>query len=194
MHIGGSNVCRLSPAAIMACGSFADKNGMAYDCYTNYTAGKIGCAPNAKWGPSPKELARSGTGVMAMEWTEDFIRIFHLKKEPNDLARNAPDPDSWPASAIVSYYPFKASEETCPDYKKMISPQNVILNMAMCGDWAGHYGWTHDLGCELQGALRTRRPLATCNEYVLSEGASKDLVENANMNISYVKVFTPAYR
>jgi len=192
VHIGGGNICNLSHAAIAACNdSFTDKNNMGYDCTTDYSKFQLGCAPNTRWGPSPADLAKAGPGVMVMEWTEDFIRIFHLDEEPADLARDAPAPDTWPTSALVSYYPFKASAATCPDYKTMLSPQNVILNLATCGDYAGGYDWTHDLGCQVQGDKATGRLGATCAEYVVTEGASEHFRENANMNISYVKVFTP---
>ena len=169
----------------------ADKNGMQNNCYTNYSQNKLGCAPNSKWGPSPTSLAASA-GIIAMEWTSDFIKVFHFGKdvEPPGLAMDAPLPSQW-SNALVAYYPFSASARTCPSYKSMLGPQNVIINIAMCGDWAGNYGWWTSKTCIAEGVLSGGGLHPTCDKYIVSELGSKHLSKNANLNMSYVKVYTP---
>ena len=49
-------------------------------------------------------------------------------------------PDAWD-NYVISYYPFAASESvapgTCPDPHDVMAKQHLILNIGMCGDWAG---------------------------------------------------------
>jgi len=190
VHVGGNNTCALSEAAIDRCGKFTDMNGMENNCYTNYSQGKLGCAPN-NWTPSPTELA-SAPGTIAMEWTADFIKVFHFgnEDEPAGLAENKPTPTAW-SRGLVAYYPLSASHETCPSYKTMLGPQNVIINLAMCGDWAGNYGWWSDTPCVAEGVISGGGFHPTCDKYIVSDLASKNLVNHGNFNMSYVKVFTP---
>jgi len=190
VHIGGNNTCSLSGAAIDRCGHFTDMNGMGNNCFTNYSQGKLGCAPN-NWSPSPTKLAEA-PGTIAMEWSEDFIKVFHFGEHdvPVGLAGDKPTPSLW-GEGLVAYYPFAASEETCPSYKNMLGPQNVIINLAVCGDWAGNYGWWSDTPCLAEGVLAGGGLHPTCDKYIVSDLATKNLARNANFNMSYVKVFTP---
>ena len=112
------------------------------DCETDYLAGKMGCGPvsprafrsGVEWADSP--------GVIAMEWTPEHIKVFYFPQDeiPRDLSAEAPDPDSWD-DYITGYFPFGASERanpgSCPDYTRLLEPQTLVLNIALCGEWAG---------------------------------------------------------
>ena len=53
---------------------------------------------------------------------------------PADLVADDPKPAGWDAGRLWSYYPLGGS--SCPG-KASLGAQNLVLNMAFCGQWAG---------------------------------------------------------
>eukprot|EP00435_Cladocopium_sp_Y103_P073635 s36_g44.t1 len=95
-HTGGS--CTLDPSKVNEYGSMPDRtwagwtdrtgrNKMNYDCVTNYPD-RLGCAPN-KWMKSAQNWAQS-PGVLATQWTEDFIKLFYIPEHeiPQERVQN----------------------------------------------------------------------------------------------------------
>lgn len=151
-HTGGAKGspiqkrCKLDDAIVRRCSS--DKfpletghRGIGLDCETDFDVSKMGCGPvsprvrksGVEWAASP--------GVVAMEWTPEHIKVFYFPEDeiPPDLIHETPKPDTWD-DHISAYFPFGASERAspgaCPDYMRLLEPQTLILNIALCGDWA----------------------------------------------------------
>jgi hypothetical protein len=131
------------------CGARSIESSTFGQCYTDYAANQaslpmeLGCAPN-KHGVklTGDDWNYKMPGVLAAEWTEDFVKIFYIPDDamPQDLLNDAPQPDTWD-QYVVSYYPFAASEAqtpgNCPEPERVLGPQHLILNIGLCGDWAG---------------------------------------------------------
>eukprot|EP00900_Chrysochromulina_parva_P005696 jgi/Chrpa1/15127/Chrysochromulina_OHIO_Genome00021448-RA len=151
-HTGGARGsghhkrCKLDDASVRRCSSDRfpldiGHRGTYLDCETDYPNKKMGCGPvspkvymsGVGWAASP--------GLIAMEWTPEHIKVFYFPEDeiPLDLKEGAPRPDSWD-DFISGYFPFGLSERahpgSCPDYMRLLEPQTVILNIALCGDWA----------------------------------------------------------
>mmetsp|Transcript_79210 Transcript_79210/g.222070 ORF Transcript_79210/g.222070 Transcript_79210/m.222070 type:complete len:155 (-) Transcript_79210:147-611(-) len=154
-----------------------------------------------------------------MERTADFAKIFFIPEGeiPQDVSEEAPRPEGW-NRWLIAYYPFAASPG-CPDPDDVMGPQQFILSIAFCGDWASKvWGdsptctqtgpvynetatknkWPIDLA---EGQCRAVDPLAEyapaedcCTQYIADEeeefGTSEELQETAFFNISWFKVFT----
>jgi hypothetical protein len=153
-HVGQSNRCQLNSAELNKPGCAAipdaeyDFTGH-YDCITAYPE-HIGCAPNKLPLLSGQELA-SQPSVVAVEWTEDYIKIFRIPEAeiPNDLNSNIPQPDTWD-QWVVTYYPFAASERSvpgsCPNPANLMAAQQIVISLGFCGDWASKV-WINSTMC-----------------------------------------------
>lgn len=207
-HTGDANTCRLDPGVVNACRAMPDTNGMGYDCTTRYPD-KLGCAPNTL--PLlPGELwAREG-GVVAVQWTESFVKVFHIPEAelPEGIDGDAPDPNSW-GRWLVSFYPFAASEArapgSCPSPQDVMAPQQLVLNINMCGDWAGKiwnisgscvnvHGPAYPSECRAVDPLKEYDPQHDCcTQFIYDKedkyGAEAYLRERAYFNVSWIKVF-----
>lgn len=103
------------------------------DCF-NQTNGNQGCIvqenkPNS-YGAG---FASIGGGAVAMRWdSTNGIQIWYFPRGsiPADLSTTSPNPDGWgPPSAD---YP----QSSC-DTSKFFSPQHLILDITLCGNFAG---------------------------------------------------------
>merc|ERR1719188_1802389 len=92
VHMGPG--CTLKRDLVNKYGSMPDRNEMDYNCLTHYPT-NLGCAPN-KWMKTGREWANS-PGVVALEWTEDFLKMFYIPKWeiPHDLESDQPDTSTW---------------------------------------------------------------------------------------------------
>jgi len=205
MHTGKSNTCKLSKEDVNKCGTMSDDNGMGYNCDTNYTSGELGCAPNYDKGTRTGESWNEGPGVFAVEWTEELIRIFQIPHDeiPDDLLSDAPQPNTWD-KWVVSYFPLAASERrnpgSCSDPGNVLQAQQLILNIGLCGDWAGGTwapvpfstpNWQHWSWQKLSGKCSSRKysaPDDCCTQFVSDRGIDS-YFDNAFFNISSVKVY-----
>lgn len=72
-----------------------------------------------------------GGGVFAHLWDSNGIRIWHFARSdiPQDISAGNPNPSGWgtPAAVIA---PAKCDMTKFHDH-------NLIINIALCGDWAG---------------------------------------------------------
>jgi len=186
--------CTLNQKATNVYGYEKDYNRMDYNCYTHYPK-LLGCAPN-KWVRSGQAWANS-PGVVAMEWTEDALKLFFIPEGsiPADLNSDAPRPDQW-EQWLFSYYPFK--ESGCS--ADVMQAQQIIMQIGFCGDWASKV-WGDSGSCKgvVQGC-RSVDPLAEyapeqdcCTKYIFDEGGQHGtdayLEDRAFFNISYMKIY-----
>ncbi|THC87419.1 hypothetical protein EYZ11_013134 [Aspergillus tanneri] len=125
------------------------------DCFyeaptQHYNAGcSIDAPSNRSFGMGFNE---EGGGVYAVEWTEIGIKMWFFPRGqiPSDLACGSEsiDPKSWGRPTAM----FKGK---C-DFPSHFGPQQIVINTAFCGDWAGQVWGTSD--CARLGS--------TCEDYV----------------------------
>jgi len=226
LHLGADAVCTLDADAIADCGNFVDKNSMQYHCETEYfprdangdgtpdRAATYGCASNdfGSW-PTVRETLNPGPGAVVVEWTEDAIKIWHFPEAeiPTDLIADDPRPAGWDNARLWSYYPLDLS--TCPG-KASLGAQNLVLNMAFCGQWAGaNWKEAHDDGtaptlhqellntvfpdlfgqsCATEHGMGGHElPEDACTAHVLDEVASAHLERTGFFNLTHIKIFAP---
>jgi len=181
--------CTLNSAAVNKYGYQPDKNKMNYDCYTNYPK-HLGCAPN-KWVHSGASWANT-PGVVAMEWTEDFLKLFFIPE--HEIPAGEPRPETWDRW-LFSYYPFK--ESGCHD---VMQAQQIVMQIGFCGDWASKV-WDQSASCKhLTHNCRSVDPLAEyapqqdcCTQFIWDQGGEHGtdnyLAHRAFFNISYMKIY-----
>lgn len=99
-------------------------------------AGNAGCGVNApdavSYGPP---FNSNGGGWYALERTEDFFKVWFWPRNeitPWDVSNSSPIviPEHW--GTPVAYFPNKFC-----DLAKKFGPNNIIINLTLCGDWAG---------------------------------------------------------
>ncbi|GAA5838567.1 hypothetical protein JCM3766R1_006014 [Sporobolomyces carnicolor] len=89
---------------------------------------------NASYGAG---FAQNGGGVFAAELSSDAISVWFFPRAqiPSDLRDSSavPDPSSW--GAPTAYYP----QSGC-NINQYFAAQQLTINIALCGDWAGQPG------------------------------------------------------
>jgi len=101
-------------------------------------AGNAGCGVTApdvvSYGPP---FNSNGGGWYALERTEDFLKVWfwprnNLKSPPLDVSLGTffVDTDFW--GTPVANFP-----NTLCDLDAKFGPNNIIINLTLCGDWAG---------------------------------------------------------
>jgi len=166
---------------------------MIVSCYTNYTSNQLGCMP-----PQVRkdgEWYAKNPGVIALLWDASGITSFHIPESeiPADLESNAPKPNTWKDAWRMAFMPFDA--ETCVDIAR---PQEIVLNIAICGDWAGN-SWFACEECKATGYLPdycipghvTEPATDCCTLYISNPSAEEALKSKAFFDIDYIKVFEP---
>jgi hypothetical protein len=185
--------CMLDGAKLAHCMSGKPIGGSGpHNCNTNYFQGLLGCRP--------QQVQRTGEwysknpGVLAAAWDESGVTVYHIPNDkiPDDLANEAPKPETW-SDFVLAHLPF--NKETCQDVAK---PQEIVLNIALCGDWAGNAwfrspaarrtGYTH--GCS---AILSNPKADCCSQFVTENTprVNNYMQNRAYFDIDYIKVFTP---
>jgi hypothetical protein len=206
VHTGNSNHCKLNPQLVEQCGEMPDSNGMGFDCYTNYGQNRLGCAPTTFAGRREPEYWSSHPGALAVEWTERFMKVFYFDEEniPADLDSGTPQPNTWDEKWVISYFPFAGSNEAnpgdCPNPADILGPQEIIMNLELCGDWAGS-GWSpqdDDPGASDWRGKRDRGECQVsnyhhaadcCGNYIGQPEMNDYLHNNAYWDVEYLRVF-----
>jgi len=206
LHTGAKNHCKLSAHEVTKCMEMPDSNGMDYNCYTNYGKGQLGCAPTTFAGQRPPEYWSDHPGALAIEWTERFLKVYYFDEAniPDDLDSETPTPEAWDEKWIISYFPFAASNEEhpgwCPNPENVMGPQQLILNIELCGDWAGSkwQPWDQDPYASEWRGKRDRGECKVhgyhtgndcCGNYLGQSKMDKYLDKHAFFDISYLKIF-----
>mmetsp|Transcript_56631 Transcript_56631/g.132048 ORF Transcript_56631/g.132048 Transcript_56631/m.132048 type:complete len:371 (-) Transcript_56631:228-1340(-) len=188
--------CSLSAARMEKCMNMpgVDSQG-ELGCYTNYSSNQLGC--------EPKQIKRNGQwfsnnpGVIATVWDGSGVYVYHIPEAeiPPDLANETPNPHTW-QRWLISFMPF--DPETCMDIAK---PQEIVLNIALCGDWAGGAWLTSDLAKRttflppycIPGHV-SEPATDCCTIFMSSPTAEEYLKTHAYFDIDYIKVFEPEGR
>eukprot|EP00434_Breviolum_minutum_P002787 symbB.v1.2.002449.t1/scaffold99.1/size346285/5 len=164
------------------------------NCNTNYWKNLFGCRP--------RQVQKTGhwyatnPGVIAAAWDDDGITVYHIPEHriPADLKDDKPRPEGWGEFA-VAYLPME--HHSCKD---IAQPQEIVLNIALCGDWAGNgwfrsgeargTGFTH--GC---GPLIFEPTKDCCTRFATSrDHRIEDMFrKQAYFDIDYLKVFSPVH-
>lgn len=82
-----------------------------------------------------------GGGVTAVEWRSEGIRVWQFARDgiPDDITDNSPDPSTW--GTATADFP-----DTGCDIDTHFKNQSIIINIDLCGDWAGSDVYT-EAGC-----------------------------------------------
>ncbi|KAF7310530.1 GH16 domain-containing protein [Mycena chlorophos] len=122
----------------------------------------------------------NGGGVYAMLWISSGISVFFWERQsiPSDITAGAPQPKTWGLPA--AHWP--ASD--CNPWKYFYT-HVVIVNTALCGDWAGS-AWTSTGAAGQSQSCATRTGYSTCAAFVQNEGAS---FAEAYWEITSVKLY-----
>ncbi|GAA5929365.1 glycoside hydrolase family 16 protein [Sporobolomyces koalae] len=114
-------------------------NGLLQSTNCDYTVNaNQGCTftdtRNASYGAG---FAASGGGMFVGELSSDAISVWFFPRAqiPSDLRdpNSTPDPSTW--GAPTAYYP----QSNC-NINQYFAPQQLTINIALCGDWAGQPG------------------------------------------------------
>jgi len=206
VHTGSSNHCKLSSKLVEQCGEMFDSNNMGYDCYTNYGQNRLGCAPTTYAGQREPEYWSSNPGAMVVEWTDRFMKVFYFEEAdiPDDLDSATPQPDTWDEKWVIAYFPFAGSNEEnpgdCPNPADVLGPQEIIMNLELCGDWAGNAWspWDNDPFAEEWRGKRDRGECQVsgyhhagdcCSNYLGQTKMNDYLRNNSYWDVEYLKVF-----
>jgi hypothetical protein len=205
LHTGSVNRCKLDPREVNKCRRMPDANNMSYNCQTLYRPEDplLGCGPNHASGHRTGRSWSKTPGVVAVEWVNEFVKVFFFPEQeiPADLSIGKPQPNTWD-KYIISFFPFASSEArspgSCP--KDPLQPQKLLLNIELCGDWAGHTFRAYK-GMPKQQEWQDKIALGQCirSHYAGSDDCCTNYVAQPELddyfkataffNISWVKVF-----
>jgi len=186
--------CSLSRRKLEECMSGRENvdNDAKLGCYTNYTSNELGC-----WSQQVRRTGKwfaENPGVIAVAWDASGVSVFQIPEAeiPIDLRSNTPRPNSW-SKWLIAFLPFEPA--SCIDIAK---PQEIVLNIALCGDWAGGAWWkSHE--ARSTGFVppycipgNVKEPATDCCTIFMSHPTSeKYLKTRAYFDIEYIKVFEP---
>ncbi|GAA5854162.1 hypothetical protein JCM5353_002715 [Sporobolomyces roseus] len=140
----------------------------------NFNSGCTATDPNpASYGEA---FAAAGGGMWATEFASEGIKIWFFTRSevPSDLSSNASsvDPTSWGTPT------FYVPDSSC-NIAEYFSAQHLVIDITLCGDWAGQNATLAQTGCAL-----TTQPLCY-TQYVLDAAN----YENAYFEIPSVRVY-----
>jgi len=187
--------CNMSEKKLKACTKTMSDvdDSQVLSCYTNYSGNELGCMPpqvrkNGEW-------FSKNPGAIALVWDANGIISFHIPEAeiPADLESDTPKPNTWKDSWRMAFMPFE--EKTCQNVAR---PQEIVLNIALCGDWASNTFFPCD-ECRETGYTPnycipghvTEPATDCCTLYISNPTAEKPLKDHAYFDITYVKVYTP---
>ncbi|GAA5841379.1 hypothetical protein JCM11251_006168 [Rhodosporidiobolus azoricus] len=139
------------------------------NCFA-YANSNSGCGVSEPSANSYGEaFARNGGGVWVTEFGKDGVEMWFFERQsvPSDLSDPSatPDPSTWPNPSMA------VSSSSC-NVANYFAPQHVVLNIALCGDWAGNPAVMNQTGCPITAN--------TCyDSYVLS---------SSNYNEAYFEI------
>jgi len=123
-----------SPGCTMPDGRAQTGTVTSEDCNTADNSNQ-GCGVQApstnSYGPA---FNSNGGGWYAMERTDDFLKVWFWARNgdspPSDIGAGSLDTDNW--GEPTAYFP-----NTDCDIASHFSENNIIINLTLCGDWAG---------------------------------------------------------
>jgi hypothetical protein len=136
--------------------------------------GTVGCVIEGQQGSYGTSFNKQGGGVYAMQWTEQFVKIWFFPRAsiPTSITKGAPD---------VSQFgtPMALVEDGC-DVGNSFKAQSFVFDVTFCGDWAGGvYGQS---GCPMSGSDSSQ----SCINYVAKNPTA---FEQTYWEINSVKIY-----
>ncbi|KAF3942318.1 hypothetical protein ABW19_dt0206425 [Dactylella cylindrospora] len=138
----------------------------------NSTNNNEGCAVRGPVSSYGEELNDNGGGVFAMEWRTAGIRIWFFARAsvPSDITNEAPDPSTW-GTATADFPSTKC------DINSHFQNHKIIINISLCGDWAGATSvYTDEYNCP-----------GNCTSYVANNPSA---FQTAYWSINSIKVYS----
>ncbi|KAJ5346299.1 hypothetical protein N7541_008781 [Penicillium brevicompactum] len=116
--------------------------------------GTVGCVIEGHKGSYGTSFNGQGGGVYALEWTDEFLKIWYFSRSsiPASIKSGKPDVTQFGT-------PMALVEESC-DVANAFKSQSFIFDVTFCGDWAG--GVFGDSGCPATDADSFK----SCHNYV----------------------------
>ncbi|KAI0344086.1 putative laminarinase [Trametopsis cervina] len=137
-----------------------------------FSSGNTGCGvsagPATTYGPP---FNAAGGGWWAVERTPNFIKVWFWQRnaaKPGDIGAASINTDNW--GTPVAYFP-----NTSCDIGGHFGPNNIIINLTFCGDWADAPSVYSSSGCP-----------STCVDYVNNNPAA---FNNAYWQFNSVRVY-----
>ena len=150
----------------------------------NTKDGSLGCsilAPetigrkNHSLATAGADFNAQGGGVYILEWTHTGITtwLFPRHDLPRDLAAGHPDPSTWP-NPLAKFH-----GKGC-DFAESFQNMQIIINIDVCGDWAGKQEVWEEQG------MAGKTGFGTCNEFA---AANPRGYRDAYFDFASVKVY-----
>lgn len=168
--------CRVDNASTTFQGTLVtsdcNENSAATGCSVDSFAGVQ--TPHGRLATAGDAFNRQGGGVFVSSWTPTGITVWMFARDalPADLAAGAPHPAAWPAKPLAHF-----AGPGC-DFTAAFASMNAILNVDLCGDWAGRV-WD-------SSGMAQKTGVATCADYV---SAHPDAFREAYFEIASFKVY-----
>jgi hypothetical protein len=136
--------------------------------------GTVGCVIEGHKGSYGTSFNGQGGGVYAMEWTNDYLKIWYFPRSsiPASITSGKPDVTQFGT-------PMALVKESC-DVANAFKSQSFIFDVTFCGDWAG--GVFGNSGCPATDA----DPVKSCHNYVANHPA---VFEETYWEINSVKIY-----
>lgn len=136
--------------------------------------GTVGCVIEGHQGSYGTSFNKQGGGVYAMQWTENFVKIWFFPRAsiPTSITQGAPD---------VSQFgtPMALVQDGC-DVATSFKAQSFVFDVTFCGDWAGGvYGKS---GCPMSDSDSSQ----SCINYVAKHPAA---FQETYWEINSVKIY-----
>ncbi|CAG8954114.1 hypothetical protein HYFRA_00009218 [Hymenoscyphus fraxineus] len=140
-------------------------------------SGDIGCSTVGPDNGAGTGFNAAQGGVYAMDWTSEYIKIWHFARSevPADITAGTPDPSKW----RLPNANFAKNDGGC-DLDSNFPPQTIYFDTTFCGSMAGGKGWTDWSDC----SKKTGVP--TCDEFVRKH---PEAFHNAYWLVNSVKIY-----
>lgn len=136
--------------------------------------GTVGCVIEGGKGSYGTSFNKQGGGVYAMEWTEEYLKIWFFPRHsiPSSIAKGDPDVTEFGT-------PMALVQDGC-DVANSFKAQSFVFDVTFCGDWAG--GVFSESGCPLSSS----DSFQSCTNYVAQNPAA---FEQTYWEINSVKIY-----
>lgn len=136
--------------------------------------GTVGCVIEGQTGSYGTSFNNNGGGVYAMEWTEEFVKIwfFPRKSIPASITKGEPDVSEFGT-------PMALVQDGC-DVATSFKAQSFVFDVTFCGDWAG--GVFGESGCPMTSS----DSFTSCTNFVAQNPAK---FKETYWEINSVKVY-----
>lgn len=137
LHTGPGCVVEKSPDSYLG-----ELENINCNTGSNNIPGALGCSIAApknysvngkKMATAGPEFNKQGGGVYVHEWAEDGIAVWLFPRGdlPADLEAGKPNPKTWKQKPLAKW-----TGKGC-DFAKAFKPQQLVINIDLCGQWAG---------------------------------------------------------